>query len=149
MVNFISSLNTPGEIAAVVGIGSTVITILVQAIPWIHKYPITWVGRQLNKDMNTRMDCFERQLSNLDAKIDINRINSLRDRIMDFANACKNGRRHSENDFETIFDLMGEYHDLIKRHELRNDKFKAEQEYIERLYQKLSDENGFLKVDLK
>lgn len=88
--------------------------------------------------LKKRMDIMEK--SN-----DLQSIRQIRAHVLDFANSCMNGRRHTEKDFDNIFDENAEYEHLIKKHKIKNNKYKADYEFIEKCYQKCRDENSFLK----
>lgn len=103
--------------------------------------PITfilrWAGNKMFEPFNSRLDYLEKT-------IDENEIDRIRYEVLDFANSCRNNRRHTKDEFEHIIDLNDKYHKLLEKYELENGVFDAEYAYILRLYKKCQDENDFL-----
>lgn len=98
---------------------------------------LRWIGKKMFEPFDSRLDKLEKS-------IDENEIDRIRWEVLDFANSCRNGRRHTKEEFDHIIDQNGKYHKLLDRYSLENGVFDAEYAYILRLYKKCQDENDFL-----
>ena len=90
------------------------------------------------EEMKKRMDRVEK--SN-----DLQTIRQIRAHILDFANSCMNGRKHTQKDFDNIFEEDKEYAGLCKKHKIRNARYKEDFDFIKTCYHKCLEDNSFLK----
>lgn len=125
-----------------------VIGIFVQFTPIIKCNPITalckWVGKAINGEVLTRITGLEVRADQQRRSIDENEMDRIRWEVLDFANACRNGVRHTKDEFQHIITLNGKYHGLLKKYKMENGVFDAEYDYILELFQKCQHENDFL-----
>lgn len=98
---------------------------------------LRWIGKKMFEPFDSRLDGLEKS-------IDENEIDRIRWEVLDFANSCRNGRRHTKEEFDHIISQNDKYHKLLEKYELENGVFDAEYAYILRLYKKCQDENDFL-----
>lgn len=68
----------------------------------------------------------------------------IRYEVLDFANSCRNGRRHTRDEFQHIIDLNDKYERLLHETNDANGVFSEEYKYIVDLYHKCQIENDFL-----
>lgn len=72
------------------------------------------------------------------------RVQSQRNEILDFANSCRNGRRHTVEEFNNIMDMIQRYEDICKKYDwIKNGKTPQAIAYLNRLYQDLSMQGEF------
>ena len=64
--------------------------------------------------------------------------------ILDFANSCHNGRKHTKDEYRHIDKLNRKYIKLLKQTDDSNGEFEAEYKYIEELYAERIRRNDFL-----
>lgn len=76
--------------------------------------------------------------------IDENEKDRIRWEILDFANSCRYGRKHTKDEFVHIMSLNDKYKLLLEKTNDRNGVFEIEYEYIHNLYKHLLDNNAFL-----
>lgn len=76
--------------------------------------------------------------------IDANEKDRIRYEVLDFANSCRNGRRHTQDEFEHIIALNGKYDKLLQKTGDTNGVFTAEYEYIMTIYRERQIRNDFL-----
>ena len=98
---------------------------------------LRWIGKKMFEPFDNRLDGLEKT-------IDENEIDRIRYEVLDFANSCRNNRRHTKDEFDHIIDLNDKYHKLLDKYSQENGVFDAEYAYILRLYKKCQDENDFL-----
>lgn len=126
----------PAELALVVAVASVFFE-----VSKIKVNPISFLLRWIGKKM---FEPFDNRLDRLEKSIDENEIDRIRWEVLDFANSCRNGRRHTKEELDHIISQNDKYHKLLEKYEMENGVFDAEYAYILRLYKKCQDENDFL-----
>ena len=76
--------------------------------------------------------------------IETNEKDRIRWEVLDFANSCRNGRRHTKDEFQHIITLNDKYKDLLKKTNDKNGVFDSEYDYIKDLYAERQQKNDFL-----
>ena len=77
-------------------------------------------------------------------QVDENEKDRIRWEVLDFANSCRNGRRHTKDEFQHIITLDGKYKALLKKTGDTNGVFDAEYQFIRELYAERQRKNDFL-----
>lgn len=117
-----------------------ILAVFVQIAP-IKVSPITalvnWVGNIMVGDIR-------RELAAMQASIDANEKDRIRWEVLDFANSCRNGIRHTKDEFQHIIALNTKYKKLLHKTNDENGVFDAEYEYILELYAERQRKNDFL-----
>ena len=98
---------------------------------------LRWIGKKMFEPFDSRLEALEKS-------IDENEIDRIRWEVLDFANTCRNGRRHTKEEFDHIIAQNDKYHNLLEKYKMENGVFDAEYAYVLRLYKKCQDENDFL-----
>jgi len=118
-----------------------VLSLFIQWSPTIKWNPWTslfkWVGNVINGDIR-------KDIANMAKCIDDNEKDRIRWEVLDFANSCRNDRRHSKDEFEHIVALDKKYKSLLKKTNDSNGVFDAEYDYIDELYRERLRKNDFL-----
>ena len=103
--------------------------------------PITrifeWMGKKINGPLIKKVD-------GLAETVDDNEIDRIRWEILDFANSCRNHRRHTYDEFVHIINLNEKYHKILEKRDMTNGQIDAEYTYILALFTKCQEENDFL-----
>ena len=134
MQSFITWLGNYWLVAAILGAGLVEITpIKINPLSWLLK----WIGSKVNGEMLKRID-------KLEANVDTNEMDRIRWEVLDFANSCRNGRRHTQDEFEHIITLVKKYEALLEKLGKENGVFEMEYKYIVKLYEKCQQENDFI-----
>ena len=94
--------------------------------------------------VETKLGNLETNVNNLEASIDANEKDRIRWEILDFANSCRNERKHSRDEFQHIVDLNDKYKRLLQKTEDSNGVFNIEFKYIQDLYAERLAKNDFL-----
>lgn len=125
----------------------------------IKLHPVTtllnWIGKRLTGDLRRDVEQLrketvenykqmETRLDQTDRAIDEQRMASIKAVVLDFANSCRNGRKHSREEFVYILKENDEYEMLIEKYGLKNNWYTEDFKYIERIYQECMAENKFL-----
>lgn len=117
--------------------------------PWTRFF--NWIGGLINKEPNAKIDSLltatkdmENSITKLNAEVDENEKDRIRWEILDFANSCRNNRRHTKDEFQHMIDLNDKYKSLLAKTNDKNGVFEAEYEYIKKLYAERQAKNDFL-----
>lgn len=119
------------------GFCAFVILAFVQITPGIRVNPLGWLG-------DVVFGGLRRQMAEMAEAIDENEKDRIRWEVLDFANSCRNGRRHTKDEFQHIIDLNDKYKVLLAKTGDKNGVFDAEYEYIKDLYAERQRKNDFL-----
>ena len=111
-----------------------------------------WIGSRLNSRLNAKLSEIDNKVDKLSNDLDKHIVESLakevkdtRRDILDFCNACMNGRKHTKEQFEFIIKQCDEYETYIEKNHVRNGVVDAAIKEIRRLNQKCIQENSYLK----
>ena len=117
--------------------------------PWTTLFK--WIGKLINTDSNKRIDALIEKTDNmkediktLTTNMNENEKDRIRWEILDFANSCRNGRRHTKDEFQHIITLNDKYKNLLAITGDKNGVFEAEYDYVKRLYEERQEKNDFL-----
>ena len=115
---------------------------------------LSWVGDRINKKTNNKINAIEAKIGSVDAKLDshiaeseFKEIQDTRRDILDFANACMNGRKHTKEQFDFVLKECDDYETYTERKDIKNGVVTSAIKEIRRLYDKCIQSNSFLKED--
>lgn len=86
----------------------------------------------------------EDSLAELKRDFEEETVTSKRWNILDFANSCRNNRRHSKDEWRHVIDQLKEYETYTQKHHIDNGVIEEEAKYLRRLYQDRCERNDFL-----
>lgn len=98
--------------------------------------PLNWIGKRMNRDVTKRIDKLEKQF--IESECDTKRTE-----ILDFANSCRNGRKHTVEEWDHIIESLGKYERLCEDYKIENDRMPVNAKYLRELYTKLSLDGKF------
>lgn len=140
--------------------GTSLLTIVIFLSIFIEITPIKinplsaafkWIGKVSNKDideklvgMSSKLEDVSGRINTIESRIDMIEVNNMRTQILDFANSCMNGRKHTKEEFEHMIDLHTSYTDIIKEKNIVNGRMDLAYQYISELYVRCLNENSFL-----
>lgn len=111
-----------------------------------------WFGDKLNTKTNKRLEEMEKEIGNLRTSLAEHIANSeekelqdIRRDILDFANACMVGHRHTKEQFDFIINECDDYEAYIEEKKIKNGVITSAIKEIRRLNDKCIRENSFLK----
>ena len=115
---------------------------------------LSWVGDRINKKLNKRLDDMEAKIDSVEVKLDghiaeseLKDIQDTRRDILEFANACMNGRKHTKEQFDFVLKKCDDYEVYIESKNIKNGVVTSAIKEIRRLYEKCMQEKSFLKED--
>lgn len=84
------------------------------------------------------------RLDDMEKSNDMQTIRQIKTHVLDFANSCMNGRKHTVRDFRNIIKENKEYESLVSKYGLVNDVYKDDFEYIMEVYHDCKKNRSFL-----
>lgn len=128
-----------------------ILSALIQITP-IKWNPITsfvkWFGRIVTEPIDLKIDQLTETMDDLQEEVNTNEKDRIRWEVLDFANSCRNGRKHTKEEFVHIIALNDKYKVLLAKTGDQNGVFEADFDYIRRLYDKCQEKNSFLTGDV-
>lgn len=96
--------------------------------------------------MGTSANCelLKIRLDLMEKSNDMQSVRQIKGHILDFANSCRNGRKHTMEDFKNILAENSEYEALVKKYNLVNDVYSEDLKFIKNVYQHCLETNSFL-----
>lgn len=98
---------------------------------------LKWISKIVTGDACGKIDDLIKQ-------VDENEKDRIRWEILNFANSCHNGRRHTRDEFQHIVTLRDKYKKLLEKTNDTNGVFDVEYKYIQDLYAERLEKNDFL-----
>lgn len=109
---------------------------LIEIVP-IQVHPWKWITNLFLGDIRNDIKVVKEELTET-------KVQNWRWNVLDFANSCRNGRRHSHDEWRHTMAQLAEYEAYVERNEITNGVFEEDAKFLRELYQKLSRENDFL-----
>lgn len=134
-----------------VSIGVVIIIVLMSLVqiskinlnPWDKV--LGWIGKKMTAHIDKKVDDLQEKLDKHIAEDEQEKLESQRRDILDFANACMNKRKHTQEQFNFVIKQCDEYEKFIEENDVKNGEITDAIEEIHRLYKKCRQENSFLK----
>ena len=98
---------------------------------------LKWISKIVTGDACGKIDDLIKQ-------VDENEKDRIRWEILNFANSCHNGRRHTRDEFQHIVTLRDKYKKLLEKTNDINGDFDVEYKYIQDQYAERLEKNDFL-----
>lgn len=111
--------------------------------PW--SWLLSRIGKKLNKELDDKITSIEIKLNKHIAEDEREKLEAQRRDILDFANACMNGRRHTQEQFTFVLKKCDEYEDYIEKNKVKNGEISSAIEEIRRLNTRCRQKNSYLK----
>ena len=135
----------------------------IEIIPKIKWSPwsalIRWIGSKFNTHIDAKLDTVREEVKAVDKKVtnvqaeltkhisesEAKTLADMRRDILDFSNACMNGRKHTKEQFEFMIDRCDKYEEYITINKITNGVIESAIKEIRRLYDERLRKNDFLK----
>ena len=138
---------TAGEIAGNATLLLVGLSAFVEITP-IKINPITtilrWLGNRFNGPVMEKLAEQDKAMVEIRDVVDDNEIDRIRWEILDFANSCRQGKKHTMGEFVHIIDLNTKYHKVLDRRNLQNGQIDLEYKYIVDIFEECQKKNSFL-----
>lgn len=111
-----------------------------------------WIGDRLNSKLLERLKGLETEMTKIKDSLndhiresEVKDLQDTRRDILEFANSCMNGRRHTKEQFDFIIKECDDYESYIEKNDIKNGVVTSAIREIRRLNDKCIQENSFLK----
>ena len=129
-----------------------IILVIVLSLLQVSKIPfnpwssvLKWIGNKLNADIAKEVAEIKERLNKHIEESEKKELSDTRRDILEFANSCMNGRKHTKEQFTFVIKECDEYESYVETNHIRNGEVTAAISEIRRIYQKCIQENLFLK----
>ena len=102
---------------------------------------------QLREESSMNCENVTSRLDQMQKSNDMQTVRQIKGHVLDFANSCLNGVKHTKQDFENIIKENEEYEELVSKYTLRNDVYAEDFKYIMKIYHECQEKHSFLKGD--
>jgi len=138
----LSSLGT-GGIGAIIFLVLTLVEITpVKVNPWSRL--LRWAGKSLNGDLRKELESLKNEVKVLKRDFEEKNAHDKRWSILDFANSCHNGRKHTKEEWEHVLNQLIFYEEYVEKNEIPNAVIEEETRYLRELYRELMAQNEFI-----
>ena len=132
----LAGLDLTSMLNGMVSLG-VVLSIFVEITP-IKINPVStllkFIGSNINADLKAEISAVKDTVQKVDTKVDNNEIDRIRWEILDFANSCRNGKKHTKEEFDHVINLNQKYHRILDEREEENGQVDLAFEYIRKIY---------------
>lgn len=125
--------------------------------PWTALFK--WIGEKFNTHIDTKLETVREEIKTVDTKVtkvqteltkhmaesEKKALQDARNTILDFSNACMNGRRHTKEQYEFMINQCDKYEEYINENKVKNGVIETAIKEIRRLYDERIHKNDFLK----
>lgn len=110
--------------------------------PWSALFK--WIGKTITGNACSKIDGLIDKVEKIEKDVKTNEKDRIRWEILDFANSCRNNRKHTRDEFQHIVALNDKYKRLLHETNDTNGVFEVEYNYIQDLYAERLEKNDFL-----
>jgi len=110
--------------------------------PWSALFK--WIGKTITGNACNKIDGLIDKVEKIEKDVKNNEKDRIRWEILDFANSCRNNRKHTRDEFQHIVALNDKYKRLLQETNDTNGVFEVEYNYIQDLYAERLEKNDFL-----
>lgn len=149
MLDALSTFITNNNAFVLVGAVTLIEVAPIKLNPWSNL--IKWISKKLNADMHTELQELKKEhgemrqeLKELKRDFEDTKAKNMRWNILDFANSCRNGRRHDKEEWGHVMDQLIEYENYTREKNITNGVIEEDTKYLRALYQEILRDNDFL-----
>ena len=135
-----TNLPTLGWIIAILSIFIEISPIKINPLSAI----VRWLSKLFTGDTSKKIDSLIKKVDAIESNVSENEKDRIRWEILDFANSCRNNRKHTKDEFQHIITLNDKYRRLLEQTGDKNGVFEVEMEYIKDEYAEKLKTNDFL-----
>jgi hypothetical protein len=110
--------------------------------PWSALFK--WIGKTITGNACNKIDGLIDKVEKIEKDVKTNEKDRIRWEILDFANSCRNNRKHTRDEFQHIVALNDKYKRLLSETNDSNGVFEVEYNYIQDMYAERLEKNDFL-----
>ena len=100
--------------------------------------------RKSHEVLATSFSDLQAEIHMVKREFEIKNANDSRWEILDFANSCRNGRKHGREEWEHVIDQLKCYETYVTEHKIDNGVIEEDTRYLRELYRERCKRNDFL-----
>lgn len=112
-------------------------TLTIFEIAPIKLHPWRWIVNLLLGDIRKDIVALKKELTET-------KVQNWRWNVLDFANSCRNNRRHSRDEWQHTISQLAEYENYVERNNITNGVFEEDAKYLREEYHERCKKNDFL-----
>lgn len=110
--------------------------------PW--RWILSWIGNVVNGEDRKNIHEINKNLAALKKEFEVNKAQEKRWHILDFVNSCRNGRRHTREEWNHAITELREYEEYTKNNNIPNGVIEEDGKYLRDLFHEHNRNNDFL-----
>lgn len=126
----------------IVGAVTLIEIVPIKINPW--RWIFTKIGNLLTGDIRKEIKEVKDELKAVKDETRDYKVQNWRWNVLDFANSCRNGRRHSHDEWRHTISQLAEYENYIEANNITNGVFEEDARYLRTEYQEHCAKNDFL-----
>lgn len=95
-------------------------------------------------EISEKIDCMEKKIGSIEKVVADSKVDQMRWDILDFSNSCRNGRKHSREEWMHLIDQITKYDQICTEMNIENGVIEIESKYLKELYKDRLKQNDFL-----
>ena len=99
---------------------------------------------EMKNGTNINCELLKQRLDEMEKSNDLQTVRQIKMHVLNFANSCMNGVKHTVKDFRNIIKENKEYEAFVEKYGLVNDVYKDDFEYIMEVYRDCKKNRSFL-----
>lgn len=111
--------------------------------PWTSLFK--YISKHLTSDIKSDIESIKLEQKAQRKMILENEKDRIRYEVLDFANSCRNGRKHTKDEFIHVISLNDKYEEILEITHDKNGVFTTEYQYVLELYKEKLKTDDFLK----
>lgn len=132
-----------GGISAVIFVALTLFEIApIKINPWSHL--LKWAGGKINGDLLEDLKSLKGEVEVMKKDFEEKNAHDKRWSILDFANSCHNGRKHTKEEWEHVLNQLKYYEEYVEKHNIDNAVIEEETRFLRELYRELIAKSEFV-----
>lgn len=109
---------------------------LIEVVP-VKLHPWKWIGNLIFGSIRSELKELRQELTEM-------KVQNWRWNVLDFANSCKNNRRHTLDEWKHTISQLAEYETYIEDNNITNGVFEEDAKYLRDEYQEHCKNHDFL-----
>lgn len=133
-------LTTPSVI--IFGVITLIEVVPIKINPWHAIFK--WIGKAINGDLQKKVTEIKTDVTELKKDYEFKKADDMRWEILNFANTCRQGARHSKDEWRHVMDQLAKYEDYTEAKGITNGVIEEDSKYLRELYHDRNSSNDFI-----
>ena len=131
---------TPSVI--IFGVLTLIEVVPIKINPWHTIFK--WIGKAINSELQKKVTEIKTDVTELKKDYEFKKADDMRWEILNFANTCRQGARHSKVEWRHVMDQLAKYEDYTESKGITNGVIEEDSKYLRELYHDRNSSNDFI-----